>query len=404
MTGSESAASVVRPTPGGVSVRVPLTLQRTSGLRAPQPTDASPPAVLVTPRLAELAGGVGEVSAAADRRRLGAVRVAGVVERFPGTSGESVVGDRIALRTAINAAAPGAARENEVWLDVEPDRRAAVTRALDAAAVSRARRDRRGPTSRRRRGAIRSPTGRCSRSIGTAAVALLLAALGLALAVASDLRDDSGEQFDLEAQGASPAFLRRVVRARARDGLASAGSSGALATGLALAAPRHAGRHGHRARRRRRAAARRRRRSAPSSSSASSRSASLAVVLVGGATRRAFAGRTRARVPGDRLMAPLVDARELFAVYPSAAGGVAALQGLTLAVDEGEICVVLGPSGSGKTTFMRVLAGLARPSAGSLVVAGVDVLHASAARARRGIAATFSGTPTSTTGARSRAS
>jgi ABC-type lipoprotein export system ATPase subunit len=73
----------------------------------------------------------------------------------------------------------------------------------------------------------------------------------------------------------------------------------------------------------------------------------------------------------------LVDARELFAVYPSATGGVAALQGLTLAVDEDEICVVLGPSGSGKTTLMRVLAGLARPSAGSLVVAGVDLPHAS---------------------------
>jgi peptide/nickel transport system ATP-binding protein len=76
-------------------------------------------------------------------------------------------------------------------------------------------------------------------------------------------------------------------------------------------------------------------------------------------------------------MASLVDARELFAVYPSKAGGVAALQGLTLAVHHEEICVVLGPSGSGKTTFMRVLAGLARPSAGSLVVAGLDVLNAS---------------------------
>ena len=77
-------------------------------------------------------------------------------------------------------------------------------------------------------------------------------------------------------------------------------------------------------------------------------------------------------------MATLVDARELFAVYPSPAGGVAALQGLSLSVEEGETCVVLGPSGSGKTTFLRVLAGLARPSAGSLVVAGLDVPNASA--------------------------
>ena len=76
-------------------------------------------------------------------------------------------------------------------------------------------------------------------------------------------------------------------------------------------------------------------------------------------------------------MTAVVDARELFAVYPSATGGVAALQGLSLSVEEDETCVVLGPSGSGKTTLMRVVAGLSRPSAGSLVVAGHDLVHAS---------------------------
>jgi ABC-type lipoprotein export system ATPase subunit len=79
-------------------------------------------------------------------------------------------------------------------------------------------------------------------------------------------------------------------------------------------------------------------------------------------------------------MAPLVEARELFAVYPSPTGGVAALQGLTLEVEEQSVCVLLGPSGSGKTTFMRVLAGLERPSAGSIVVGGTDLAHASASR------------------------
>ena len=49
----------------------------------------------------------------------------------------------------------------------------------------------------------------------------------------------------------------------------------------------------------------------------------------------------------------LIEARDLFCVYPGADGGVAALQGLTLDVEEGEICVILGPSGSGKTTLMR---------------------------------------------------
>ena len=76
-------------------------------------------------------------------------------------------------------------------------------------------------------------------------------------------------------------------------------------------------------------------------------------------------------------MAPIVDGRDLYAVYPSPAGGVAALRGLTLSVDEREICVVLGPSGSGKTTLMGVLAGLERPSAGSVVVAGVELGRAS---------------------------
>jgi ABC-type lipoprotein export system ATPase subunit len=77
-------------------------------------------------------------------------------------------------------------------------------------------------------------------------------------------------------------------------------------------------------------------------------------------------------------MPPIAEARDLFAVYPSPTGGVAALRGLTLSVEEGEICVVLGPSGSGKTTLMRVLAGLERPSAGTVRVAGLDVGHAPA--------------------------
>ena len=46
-------------------------------------------------------------------------------------------------------------------------------------------------------------------------MALLLAALGLALTVLSDLRDDRGDLYDLESQGAEPRLLRRIVRVRA---------------------------------------------------------------------------------------------------------------------------------------------------------------------------------------------
>jgi len=51
--------------------------------------------------------------------------------------------------------------------------------------------------------------------VAAAVVALLLAAVGLALTVLSDLRDDRGDLYDLEAQGASTGLLRRIVRVRA---------------------------------------------------------------------------------------------------------------------------------------------------------------------------------------------
>lgn len=224
--------ATLRPTPSGVGVRVALTLQRTSGLRASQPTDDSPPAVLVTPRLAELAGGVGETIPLQIGGGSVPVRIAGVIERFPGVADEAVIGDRTALRTAINTAAPGAARENEIWLEPQTDRTEEVAlaltrppfRVLDAIVRTEVEADaRRDPLA----------YGTLLALAGTAAVALLLAALGLALAVRADLRDDSGEHFDLEAQGAAPTFLRRVVRTRAAT-VSAVGLVGGLVTGLAL--------------------------------------------------------------------------------------------------------------------------------------------------------------------------
>ena len=82
-------------------------------------------------------------------------------------------------------------------------------------------------------------------------------------------------------------------------------------------------------------------------------------------------------------MSAVVELRDVFRVYPSAEGGVAALQGLTLTVQRGEICVVLGPSGSGKSTLLRIVAGFDKPSAGSVSVAGVDVARLGAWEAGR---------------------
>jgi putative ABC transport system ATP-binding protein len=57
----------------------------------------------------------------------------------------------------------------------------------------------------------------------------------------------------------------------------------------------------------------------------------------------------------------------------SAAGEVNILRGLDLEVAAGESVGIVGPSGSGKSTMMMIIAGLERPSAGRVEVAGEDL-------------------------------
>jgi ABC-type lipoprotein export system ATPase subunit len=68
-----------------------------------------------------------------------------------------------------------------------------------------------------------------------------------------------------------------------------------------------------------------------------------------------------------------IEARDIFRIHQTAEGDAAALQGLSLTVRDGETVTVLGPSGSGKSTFLRILAGLDRPSAGTVRVFGVEL-------------------------------
>jgi peptide/nickel transport system ATP-binding protein len=76
-------------------------------------------------------------------------------------------------------------------------------------------------------------------------------------------------------------------------------------------------------------------------------------------------------------MADAIVGTGLIRVHPSAGGPVAALRGLDLRVEVGEVAAVIGPSGSGKTSLLRLVAGIDRPSAGRLVVAGHDLTTAS---------------------------
>ena len=60
-------------------------------------------------------------------------------------------------------------------------------------------------------------------------------------------------------------------------------------------------------------------------------------------------------------------------VYKKGEIEVRALGGVDLEIEKEEFCAIVGPSGSGKTTMMMVIAGLERPSAGRVVVAGEEL-------------------------------
>ena len=82
-------------------------------------------------------------------------------------------------------------------------------------------------------------------------------------------------------------------------------------------------------------------------------------------------------------MTPMISLRDVVKRYPGA--GEAAVDGLSLDIEEGETAALVGPSGCGKTTTLKMINRLIEPSGGAIVLNGTDVMAQDPVRLRRGI-------------------
>jgi putative ABC transport system ATP-binding protein len=69
----------------------------------------------------------------------------------------------------------------------------------------------------------------------------------------------------------------------------------------------------------------------------------------------------------------VVSASGLVRRYGEAETAVNALRDVSIEIEEGRLTAIMGPSGSGKSTLMHILAGLDKPSEGSVSIAGVEI-------------------------------
>jgi putative ABC transport system ATP-binding protein len=95
-------------------------------------------------------------------------------------------------------------------------------------------------------------------------------------------------------------------------------------------------------------------------------------------------------MPQEERVEHLVELTSVVKVYPGAEQP--ALDRVSLSIAAGEVTAVMGPSGSGKSTLLNLVAGLDRPSAGSIRVGGVELTRlgeAPLARYRRQVGLVF---------------
>ena len=72
-------------------------------------------------------------------------------------------------------------------------------------------------------------------------------------------------------------------------------------------------------------------------------------------------------------MSDIVEVQNVYKAYKRESIEIPVLENITLSIPEGEFLVLMGPSGSGKTTLLNLIAGIDRPTRGSIKVAGDEV-------------------------------
>jgi ABC-type antimicrobial peptide transport system permease subunit len=140
----------------------------------------------------------------------------------PSVDGDAVVADLPTWLTAANTAEPGVATASELWVRTRPPAGLPLDVASQRARTAELTSD---PLAR----------GAIALLLVIALVALALAAVGLVLTVVGDLGDERGSLQDLEAQGATPADLRRHVLLRAAV-VGLLGVGGGIAAGAVVGA------------------------------------------------------------------------------------------------------------------------------------------------------------------------